>query len=1281
MNRGVKMTMVSLAALLSAGVAMGASVSFDLRPTRKLMKAAAAPTGEPTGILRTTSLAAGKTLTDPLAVGDELSFALFDDVTVTLSLAERTEAPLGGETFLAEVSGYDGMKNAVVVQTSDGLQVDVQDFRKNRVYSIVSTAKGTSVREFDPQAGKVVPTKPLVPELSKTDSPVMTQSSVMASPSTDQASTLVDVLVAFDRNAVTYANQNEGGIDNFANMAVAKMNTALANNGMSSLFRFRLVGTMSVDASATDVHTGLYAIRDSEAGWAAIKTKREKVGADIVTTLIDTGSAYGTTGVGWSLMDTSSISSFADNAYNVCAIRSVAQSHTMTHETGHNMGAGHATAVADAGNRGPQLYGYSSGYYFTGSDGKAYHTIMAYNSDGYGNSYTEAPLFSSPNCSWAGVAAGDATHDNAQTIKNTYQYASAWRAQKIAMSYDVFFSPETRATFSESITVTLTPGKAGLPIRYTVDGSMPTLSSPLYSAPLVFTATTTIKAATVTDGVLGPVYEATYLKSDLGMALNAPQLVWTTSSDYPWATQTDNTFDGFAVQSCPQFVGTFGLGKTSWLKTTVTGPTEMGFRYQKRQYSSSFKVYCDNQVVWSDSEGDSGIGTSFAWNAALVNLPAGTHEIKFAFEQGYGYYGNFNGIVLDTVCFDAWSVPPTISPATTASQSTAKTFTGSMTITLTPPQGRTGTLFYTLDGSDPTQEGALPYTGPFTVDKSVFVQAVFVEPGREASPPAQGYFLERHPVKPGEWTTDVEGAKAAAAEDGKLIAVLCANRRGCGWTQRLMPIAESAEFLAWAEANGVYLITSDDSELIDTEAAEDYFWSLWGGGSVNYPTLVFARPSAPDKLLSWGRARNDGDSTIGGMLYKDTVESLVHGFAAVMGQTSVLSAPTVSPDVELINSFPLTVTLANPNVTGTIYYTLDGSVPTKTNGKQYTSSISIASSDVVLKAAVWNASGLSSPVLVKSYRSISEWANGIFGTSGITWQRDGTVDWTKASEDRTLRTGGLLSGSSYVSTLKATVTGKGKFVFTYRGCTWGNQNSVTYSLNGITQRTISGYCTSGAQGETVTKVIDTAGTTTFTWTYTVAEPSCDYTSGYNYNGAKIWSGVWLSDVQWIPEGSAVFPSVGDLATVFGSDSDVAKNITTAEELAKVNEFAASVGLTSVANLTTAQKAHFYESYVLSAVMKSPTLLTAEPKLEISSFGANAVNAANWDLSVSLSAGNQNLEMIASELRKMIRVGTDVRNVNGAATVLATPSGDGATVTLTIQKPGTAAGFVRVVVDK
>ena len=147
----------------------------------------------------------------------------------------------------------------------------------------------------------------------------------------------------------------------------------------------------------------------------------------------------------------------------------------MTHEVGHNIGAGHATAVNPSEiSPGPQLYDYSAGYYFTGTDNVAYHTIMAYNFDGYGNHYSPAPFFSSPNFTYQGTAVGDTTHDNVRTIQQTYSAASQWRAQKVPMSYDVYFSPESGATFTDSITVTLTPGKAGLPILYTLDGSAPT---------------------------------------------------------------------------------------------------------------------------------------------------------------------------------------------------------------------------------------------------------------------------------------------------------------------------------------------------------------------------------------------------------------------------------------------------------------------------------------------------------------------------------------------------------------------------------------------------------------------------------------------------------------------------------------------------------------------------------------------------------------------------------------------------------------------------------------
>lgn len=1115
MIRPIFIAIVSVCAVAFGGVA--AERRLDLRPRSaekpRLTFASVSPTEK--GVLRQTKLSAGATTLPALEVGDTLALTLFDGVERSVVLQKRLESPVGLESFVATVSGYDGLANAVVVQSAEGLQVDLQDFKNSRVYTVVSSTATTTVREIDPKAGEITPCRTLVPEADRGTVEIVTPKAGKTLAAVDQSSTVVDILVGYDTGAAAWAKANGGGLQNFAATAVAKMNTALANDGLDSSFRFRLVGTTEISASATDVHEALSAVRDDESGWAAVKTKRDEVGADVVTVLIDTGSAYGTTGVGWSL-ERSDIASFSESAYNVCAVRAVAQSHTMTHEVGHNMGAGHATEVNPTViEPGPQLYDYSAGYHFT-ANATAYSTIMAYSFDGYGNSYETAPLFSSPNAQWEGVAAGDASHDNARTLRNTYSAVSKWRAQKIALSYDVFFSPETETLFDTSVTVTLTPGKAGLAIRYTTDGSTPTLSSPLYSSPLLIKTTTTVKAATVNDGKLGPVHEARYLKSDLGTALNAPELVWTTSSDCPWVTETDNTFDGFAVQSCPQFIDDAGCRKTSWLKTTVTGPTELGFRYQKRQASSSFKVYCDNQVAWSDSDGGYAIGSSYDWNRAMVSLPAGTHEIKFSFEQGYGYYGGFNGIVLDTICFDAWSASPTISPATTASQATASVFTGSMTVTLTPPSGRTGRLFYTLDGSDPTQEGALPYTGPFSVTNSVFVQAAFVEPGREASPPARGYFLERHPVKPGEWTTYVEGAKEAASRDGGLLAVLCANRVGCPWTQRFMPIAESPEFLSWAEANGVYLITADDSQHVDTEAAFDYFCDLYPYQSISYPTFVFADPNSSDELLSWGLARNDGGSTIGGVRYTDTVDSLVRGFASVMGLDSVPAAPTISPDTDMVDSFPLTVTLTNPNANGTIYYTLDGSNPGGPTQSRYTGPLTINDKGTRLSAVVKNSSGVYGVPLVRTFRLFSDYANGYLGTQDIVWTKTSAVGWQESvcNGRPALRTGGYLGGEAYVSTLTAKVTGKGKFRFSYKFCNWHAGNTMQFSVNGVVRKRVDKYVGTDYVIETVE--VDADGETTLAWTYSVSQPSYDYTSGYSAGGKSAWCGLWLYDVSWTP---------------------------------------------------------------------------------------------------------------------------------------------------------------------
>jgi hypothetical protein len=61
------------------------------------------------------------------------------------------------------------------------------------------------------------------------------------------------------------------------------------------------------------------------------------------------------------------------------------------------------------------------------------------------------------------------------------------------------FSPAP-GTYSKAQTVTISDSTPGAAIHYTVDGSTPTASSPVYTTPLQVSATTTISAIAVASG-------------------------------------------------------------------------------------------------------------------------------------------------------------------------------------------------------------------------------------------------------------------------------------------------------------------------------------------------------------------------------------------------------------------------------------------------------------------------------------------------------------------------------------------------------------------------------------------------------------------------------------------------------------------------------------------------------------------------------------------------------------------------------------------------------------
>jgi hypothetical protein len=104
---------------------------------------------------------------------------------------------------------------------------------------------------------------------------------------------------------------------------------------------------------------------------------------------------------------------------------------------------------------------------------------------------------------------------NAQR-KSIEDYLALKFAAYVATAGTPEFTPNGQ-TFEESVTVSLWAPTPGAQVRYTIDGSPPTASSPLYTGPLVLTTTTTVRARAFRAGMNpSPISLASFSKaSDL----------------------------------------------------------------------------------------------------------------------------------------------------------------------------------------------------------------------------------------------------------------------------------------------------------------------------------------------------------------------------------------------------------------------------------------------------------------------------------------------------------------------------------------------------------------------------------------------------------------------------------------------------------------------------------------------------------------------------------------------------------------------------------------------
>ncbi len=494
------------------------------------------------------------------AAGDVLVLRPFDGVELTLTILSELPGFDGARTYAAALP--DGMAGSTLVVGADGLYADVRDVAAARLYRIAVRNGVATAEEIDLTAvrrGGCIEAEPPDGAVDSTGAPAETArratrlTAVAGNPFDDNvvapAPVMVDIMLVFDNGARAWVESSAKytSITNFAVAQVAKMNSVLLNTGLHTNFWFRLVDVMTVDTACKTIDNQILGTvkagaESGEGVYGPIKERRAACGADLVSLMIDTGSAYGTTGIGYITHGTTYNTWLGYRAwcYSCCAIRSVDLEYTLSHEVGHNMGLAHSPTLA--GWKRPGTFDYSNGYNFTGGDKKHYHTIMAYNYDKYASDYIEIPYFSSPDHTYQGTVIGTVlSNDCTRALRETCAAFAAWHDTAIPLPSDVTFSPSG----SEAYRITLS-NLGGYEIRYTTDGTEPTRESTLYTEPIMLTSgSVTIKAvAVVDDNTLGAVAEKTYKA-----AVELSEYAWLEAQSSTWAWGDWNDQDGKVLYS------------------------------------------------------------------------------------------------------------------------------------------------------------------------------------------------------------------------------------------------------------------------------------------------------------------------------------------------------------------------------------------------------------------------------------------------------------------------------------------------------------------------------------------------------------------------------------------------------------------------------------------------------------------------------------------------------------------------------------------------------------
>ena len=320
---------------------------------------------------------------------------------------------------------------------------------------------------------------------------------------------------------------------------------------------------------------------------------------------------------------------------------------------------------------------------------------------------------------------------------------------------DPTFSPEA-GTYVGSVEVTLSCATAGASIYYTTDGSNPSTSSTLYSAPIVLSQTTTLKAFAVkTDYQNSQIVTATYtittpVTTTFNKVMNPVDL--NTSDNYllvceSAATAATGTIYNSALQTAAITISaadnsiTTAYNATGYPYAVMLEATEGGYflkingSYLNNASGTGLSLSETASSVWAANPYEGGYilqnlnnNNRFIGGSSAAGATYKAYAINNLGTEDYPY----------VVLFKEGSTSPMLQVATPTITPNGGLFTQNQEVTLAcTTEG--ATIHYTLDGTDPTTSSAT-YSAPFTLSATATVKAMAVKEGMSNSTVASATF-------------------------------------------------------------------------------------------------------------------------------------------------------------------------------------------------------------------------------------------------------------------------------------------------------------------------------------------------------------------------------------------------------------------------------------------------------------------------------------------------------------------------------------------------------------